>query len=442
MSTSNSLGTTPVSVSKLPSGAWLTVGLLWLAGGSNYLTRVMLTTMRGSIMEEIPMTETQFGLLTSGFLWVYAFASPFGGFFADRFSRRLVVIGSIFAWSSITWATSYVKTFEHFLMLRMLLGLSEAFYIPAALALIVDYHRGTTRAFATGLHTTGLIFGSTIGGVGGMLAENHGWSYAYTVVGLPNLVFGLLLFAFLRDAPREHLKQTNVTAEPSKQKEHIRLGDAFLSLFRTGPFYFVIGCWCLQGAVGWMIIGWMPTHMKEQYSMGQGAAGFSALGYVYVFQTLGLVVGGLWSDRWSQFKPRARVIIPALGFLLAAPAFWMTGASNLIIFTISSLILWGLAEGFLGANMMPIICLVIDARYRATALGVLNCFTAICGGLAIYGVGALRDAKVSISFVLTLAGVGVFLCSVTLWLVNVALKRRERAAHTVSIAPSNTPAGV
>ena len=56
--------------SPLPAGAWLTVVLLWFAGGSNYLTRVMLTTMRGSIMEEIPMTEAQFGLLTSGFVWV------------------------------------------------------------------------------------------------------------------------------------------------------------------------------------------------------------------------------------------------------------------------------------------------------------------------------------------------------------------------------------
>ncbi len=444
MSSTSSLSPTPLSAPTLLAGAWVTVALLWLAGASNYLTRVMLTTMRGSIMEEIPMTETQFGLLTSGFLWVYALASPFGGFFADRFSRRLVVIGSIFAWSSITFATSYVKTFEHFLMLRMLLGLSEAFYIPAAVALIVDYHRGTTRAFATGLHTTGLIFGSTIGGLGGLLAENNGWSYAYTVIGLPNLAFGLLLFLFLRDAPREHVEQAAViaTSEPPKAAQHIRLGDALVSLFRSGPYYFVIGCWCLQGAVGWMIIGWMPTHMQEQYSMGQGAAGFSALGYVYVFQTLGLLVGGLWSDRWSQIQPRARVIIPALGFLLAAPAFWMTGASNLIIFTILSLILWGLAEGFLGANMMPIICLVIDARYRATALGVLNGFTAICGGLAIYGVGALRDAKVSINFVLTLAGVGVFFCSVTLWLVNFALKRREKAFRPLVTATPDSPAHV
>lgn len=406
----------------LPKGAWIAVALLWLAGGSNYLTRTMLTTMRGSIMEEIPMTEAQFGLLTSAFLWIYALVSPFGGFFADRFSRRLVVICSIFAWSTITWLTASVKTFEQFLLLRALLGLSEAFYIPAAVALIVDFHRGTTRALAAGIHTTGLIFGSTIGGLGGWLAEDHSWSYAYTVIGLPNLAFGVLLYFFLRDAPRD----TGGDAAAANPGQTISFTAAIASLARTGSFYYVIACWCLQGAVGWMIIGWMPTHMSEQFSLGQGAAGFSALGYVYVTQTLGLLVGGVWSDRWSLTQPRARVIIPAVAFLVAAPAFWMTGTSNLIAFTILSLVLWGLAEGFLGANMMPIICLVVDSRYRATALGVLNGFTAICGGLAIYGVGALRDAKIGITLILVFAGVGVMLCGVTLWRVNLALKRRER----------------
>ena len=153
----------------LPAGAWLVVALLWLAGCSNYLTRTMLTTMHGSIMQAIPMSETQFGLLTSVFLWVYAFMSPVGGFLADRFSRRRVIICSIFSWSLITWLTAYVTTFRELLVLRALLGMSEACYIPAALALITDYHRGPTRSLATGLHMSGLVFGSTIGGLGGWL---------------------------------------------------------------------------------------------------------------------------------------------------------------------------------------------------------------------------------------------------------------------------------
>jgi MFS family permease len=403
--------------------AWTTVALLWLAGGSNYLTRIALTTMRGSIMEDIPMTEAQFGLLTSGFLITYAAASPFGGFLADRFSRRRVVLCSLFAWSAITWLTAYARTFEQFLALRTVLGLSQAFYIPAAVALIVDYHRGPTRALATGIHLTGLVVGAVVAGGGGWLAERHGWSYAYASIGLPNLLFGVLLLLFLRDAPRERLAEAGPVSPPQK----IRLAEAVRSLAKPGAFYYVIGCLGLQGAVSWVIIAWMPTVMREQFKMGQGTAGISVLACLYVAQTFGLLAGGYWSDRWSLVNPRARIMIPAVAIMLTAPVFLLTGWFQHSAYTMLSLGMYGLAMGFLGANTMPIICLVVDLRYRATAMGVLNCCTAVTGSLAIYGVGALRDAQVGVSLILAFAGFGVFLCGTLLWLANLTVKKSGQA---------------
>ena len=147
--------------------AWLVVGLLWFVALLNYLDRVMITTMRGSLTEAIPMTDAQFGLLTSVFLWVYAVLSPFAGFLADRFSRSRVILWSLLAWSALTWLTGYAKTFEQLLVVRALMGVSEATYIPAALALITDYHRGPTRSLATGVHMTGISVGSGLGGLGG-----------------------------------------------------------------------------------------------------------------------------------------------------------------------------------------------------------------------------------------------------------------------------------
>lgn len=397
--------------------AWVAVAVLWLAAGSNYLTRTMLTTMRGSILEEIPMSDAQFGLLTSGFLWVYAFASPVAGFFADRFSRRLVIIVSLFAWSAITCVTAYVKTFEQFLVLRTLLGLSQACYIPAAVALIIDYHRGSTRALAAGIHVTGMVAGSTLGGLGGWLAADYGWSYTYIIIGVPNLALGVLLCFTLRDPPREGQPAAG-GGLPS-----IRLGEALGSLARPGVFYAMMACVGVQGAVSWMIIGWMPTQMSEQFKMGQGAAGFSALGFLYLAQTIGLLAGGYWSDRRSLVNPRARVILTGLAIVCAAPVFWLTGWFPQLAFTLVSLSLWGLAMGFLGANMMPIICLIVDSRYRATAMGVLNLCAAVSGGLAVYGIGALRDAKMGINLILTFAGFGAILCASFLWLVNNSVKK-------------------
>src|SRR3954463_5946344 len=99
------------SSAQLHSKAWLVVGLLWVVAALNYLDRIMITTMRGSLVEAIPMTDAQFGLLTSIFLWVYALLSPFTGFLADRFNRSRLIIGSLLVWSLLTWLTGHAKTF-------------------------------------------------------------------------------------------------------------------------------------------------------------------------------------------------------------------------------------------------------------------------------------------------------------------------------------------
>lgn len=380
--------------------------------------------MRGSIIEDIPMTDAQFGMLTTAFLWFYAAASPFGGFLADRFSRRLVVICSIVLWSSITIITAQVKSFEPFMALRALLGLSQAFYIPAAVALIVDYHLGPTRALAGGIHLTGLVFGSTVGGLGGWLAEKHGWSDAYIYIGVPNLALAGVLILFLRDAPRER----RVLVDAARPAEKIRLGEALRSLARPGPYFYFLACQAVQGGVSWIIIGWIPTLMREQFAMTQSTAGFSSLGLLYGFQMTGLLIGGFWSDRWSRANPRARIIVPALAIMVSTPVFLATGWFPSVSLTLLGLGMWGLAMGFLGANIMPIVCLVVDDRFRATAVGVSNCCTAIVGGVAVYGVGALRDAKIGVSSILILTAVGVFVCGFLLWLVNVSLKRRQAGA--------------
>src|ERR1043165_4346675 len=95
----------------LHSRAWLVVGLLWFVGCLNYLDRVMITTMRRSVIEAIPMNEAEFGLLTSAFLWTYALLSPFAGFLADRYSRSRVIVVSLFCWSVVTWLTAHSTTY-------------------------------------------------------------------------------------------------------------------------------------------------------------------------------------------------------------------------------------------------------------------------------------------------------------------------------------------
>jgi len=396
-----------ITDSKLPARAWLIVGLLWVVGCLNYLDRVMITTMRGSLKEAIPMTDAQFGLLTTAFLVVYAVLSPFAGYLADRFNRSRVIIGSLFAWSLITWLTAHAQTYEQLLATRLLMGISEACFLPASLALVSDYHRGKTRSLATGLVLGGVMVGGGMGGVGGWLAERHGWSYSFNLFGLVGIAFSVVLLLLLRDAPPPDAAEL----APDVAKPRVRLGEALRSLFGSGSFMVAFIYWGLLGVAAWMVIGWMPTYLQEHFHLGQGEAGLIATVYVNAASLLGLVVGGLWADRWSRTQRRACIFVTAIGLALAVPAIVVVSTTNLLPVAIAGLVIYGLMISFASGEMMPILCLILDRRYIATGFGVLNFFACAVGGATTYAGGAMRDAQIDVSRLFIMGAAGMLLCA-------------------------------
>src|SRR5688572_28295397 len=269
----------------------MVVALLAVVACLNYLDRVILTTMRGSIISAIPMTDAQFGLLTSAFLWVYALMSPLGGFLADRISRTKVIIASLFLWSGVTWLTAHATTFPELLATRVLMGLGEACYIPAALALIADYHRGPTRSLATGVHMIGISVGQGLGGLGGLLAERHDWTYPFTLFGGIGVVYSIVLLSTLRDVPPPPVV-AGVSAPP-----RIGFWASVRDLFREPSYRLALVYWGLVSIGTWAVMGWLPTLLGERFNLSQGTAGLSATGYLQPAAWVGLIVGGILSDR-------------------------------------------------------------------------------------------------------------------------------------------------
>lgn len=408
-----------LNISRLPKNAWLIVGLLFIVGLLNYLDRTMIATMRSSIVEGIPMTDAQFGLLTSVFLWVYGLLSPFAGYMADRFSRSKVIIGSLFVWSLVTWLTSHATTYNQLLATRALMGISEAFYIPAALALILDYHKGHTQSRATGLHMTGVMLGQSLGFIGGWLAESHSWQYAFHIFGIVGIVYAFILLLILKDAPKEIIPTVEQeTLGNSKHKEKVKFSAAMKDLFTRKSFVFLFVFWGIMGVVSWMVMAWLPTYYKEQFNLSQSLAGFYATAYLYPASIVGLLVGAFWSDKWGKKNAYARILVPMIGLGVAAPAVFLGSFTTILSVAIFFFLIYGLTRMFVDTNLMPILSLTIDKRYRATGYGILNMFATIIGGLGIYAAGALRDSNFNLNLVYQLASVSILICILLLWLVK------------------------
>lgn len=393
--------------------AWLVVGLLCVVGALNYLDRIMITTMRESVVQSIPMTDAQFGLLTSVFLWVYGLLSPFAGFLADRFNRSRVIIFSLFVWSGVTWLTAHATTYEELLATRALMGISEACYIPAALALIADYHKGSTRSIAIGIHLGGVTVGQSLGFLGGWIAEKHQWKYAFSIFGTIGMIYSFILFFLLRDA-----KAGISSLEERNDLTDISFPSAIKNLFSGKSFVLLLMFSGLLGVVGWMILGWLPTYYKEHFSLSQTNAGIYATVYLFPLSIVGALFGGYISDRWSRKNKKSRILMPIIGLCIATPCVYIASNTDILYIAIAGFMLYAFTRVFSDTNLMPILCMIADKRYIATGYGVLNMFATIIGGVGIYASGALRDAHVDMSLLFKIAAFTMIICAGLLFLVK------------------------
>ena len=359
----------------------------------NYLDRQMLASMKFSVMRDIPdiALEANWGAILALFKWVYAGLSPIGGYLADRFSRRHVIAGSLLVWSCVTWTTGHVTTYEGLLITRALMGISEAFYIPAALALIADVHAGPTRSRAIGLHQMGIYLGVIIGGFGGYAADHPalGWRWAFEACGLIGVLYAVPLFRALRTAaPARPVMDRGGRVSP---------GGALRELLGNGSFILLVLYFTLPALAGWVVRDWMPAILKAEFGIGQGLAGVSATLYWQSAAIVGAVAGGWLADRWMRRTPRGRIFTSALGMVLIVPAMFGVGyapQTGLLWVAVAFLILFGLGWGLFDSNNMPILCQVARPELRATGYGIMNFVSISCGGFADWGFGMMRDRHV------------------------------------------------
>jgi MFS family permease len=399
--------------------AWFVVALLVPVALLNYLDRQMLATMKASMVGDIPSIANQadWGFVLGCFKWTYAMFSPFGGWVADRISRRFVIAASLFTWSLVTWWTGHVASFQELVAARALMGVSEAFYIPAALALIADYHPGLTRSRAVGVHQAGIYLGQILGGFAGYVADSpdHGWRWAFTTCGMLGVIYALPLLAALKDPAR-----------PAAAEAAGAASGVWRGLLGNRHFILLVLYFTLPAIAGWVVRDWMPDILREKFGLGQGKAGVRAIVFVQVASLVGALVGGTLADRWMKATPRGRIFTSAIGMTLFLPALFTVGNAGTLTVAVIGLVVFGLGWGFFDCNNMPILCQIARPELRATGYGIMNLVSISCGGFGDWAFGALRDRQVPLNVIF-----GVF-AAVALLSVVIVLLIRPRPAETLS----------
>lgn len=349
---------------------WVLVGLLWVVALLNYMDRQMLSTMKTAMQIDIAELQTaaNFGYLMAIFLWIYGLMSPISGIIADKFNRKWLIVGSLFVWSAVTFAMGYATTFNQLYILRAIMGVSEALYIPAGLSLIADFHSSKTRSLAIGIHMTGLYMGQALGGFGATVAKAYSWQSTFHTFGFVGIAYAVVLVFFLREKKEElSISSDQITIVP---KANVFKGLALL--FSNVSFWIILMYFAIPSLPGWGVKNWLPTLFAQNLNLPMEQAGPLSTITIAVSSFIGVICGGILSDRWVQKNLKGRIYTSAIGLALTIPSLLLIGFGHSLFHVVGAAICFGVGFGMFDANNMPILCQFVSSKYRATAYGLMN----------------------------------------------------------------------
>lgn len=372
---------------------WLVVALLWIVALLNYMDRQMLSTMQEAMKADIAELNRAeaFGALMAVFLWIYGLVSPFAGIVADRISRRRLVIGSLFVWSGVTWLMGYASNFQELYMLRAVMGISEALYIPSALSLIADWHEGKSRSLAIGIHMTGLYVGQAVGGFGATIAATFSWHATFQWFGIIGIAYSVILAMLLHDRPKAPSANTEKAPTEATKGKKENLWSGLSIVFSTWAFWVILFYFAAPSLPGWATKNWLPTLFAENLGIPMAEAGPISTITIAASSFIGVITGGVLSDKWVMRNIRGRIYTSAIGLGMTVPALVLLGVGHSIVAVVGAGVLFGVGYGMFDANNMPILCQIISAKYRATAYGIMNMVGVFAGAAVTHILGRFTD---------------------------------------------------
>jgi MFS family permease len=355
---------------------------------------------------EMHLNDVQLGIVGASFMWVYAAVGPLAGLIGDRFNRKTLIIGGLVFWSLITTATALSTQYSHLVFFRALEGFGEAFYFPASMSLLSDYHGPATRSRAMSIHQSSVYVGTIAGGsVAGVLGQHFGWRSSFYLFGTLGVILSVLLLLLLREPvrmdslrARETPPRLESNARIASASRQNRFGSMLIGVFRTvrelfgNPMVRILTA-VFVGAnfVAMIFLTWMPSFLYRKFNLSLAMAGVSATAYLQVASVLGVLSGGVLADRLAKTNRGGRMLTQAIGLTLGVPFIFLAGWSLSVPIVIMALTGFGYFKGLYDANIWASLHDVVPPERRASAVGFMNSVGWIGGGVAPVAIAAASE---------------------------------------------------
>jgi len=362
--------------------------ILLLAYIFNFIDRQIIGILAVPIQHEFQLDDRTLSRLGVVFGLFYAVIALPIAVRADRGNRVGIVAAAIGLWSLFTAACGLAQNFTQLVLARMGVAFGEAGGIAPSYALIADFFPKTRRARALAFFSLGIPIGSALGiFFGGWLAQHLDWRAAFLIVGLAGLPIALLVRFAVPEPVRGGLDEKAGAAAPAP-----RLADA-ARIFMRKPSFWLLSFGAASGSIlGYGLGFWLPSLFTRSFGLAPSDVGWFYGSIALVGGVAGTWLGGWLGDRLGPARPGAYALIPAICFLITAPAFALgLFAPNLwlawILFTIGQMT----SLAWLGPVLSAVQHIVSPSIRATTSAAFLFVNNLIGIAFGIYVLGWMSD---------------------------------------------------
>jgi MFS family permease len=405
-----------------PPYRWYVLGMLTLVYTLNFIDRALLGVLAQPVISAFGLTDTQFGFLAGPpFALFYALMGIPIALAADRYNRVAIISLCVALWSLMTALCGFATGFLFLLLARIGVAIGEAGSNPPSNSVIADYYRPSGRAKALSVYSTGVMLGSALAfllggplgqlpdasvvavlevfGLGGLpealgWGSGYGWRFAFIALGVPGVIFALIVFATVREPPRGYTDPPNVPVP-----ERIGIGPTLRLLLGKPAFWYMTAGASLVAMVGYGYSAFQAPMMQRLH--GLSPAEFAIrFGVPLSFAgAVGTIAAGVITERLIRRSIRWVAVLPSILLTLAVPLY-LLGFTQPTEHLDRTFVFWGLASmlhyGYLGAQY-TIGQGVVPQSSRAAAIAILLFIIALVGnGLGPQVVGALSDHFITV----------------------------------------------
>ncbi len=364
-----------------------------------YLDRVNIAYAALTMNEDLGFGAQVFGMGAGIFFVGYVLFEVPGALVAERWSPRVWLARIMVTWGLVSILMAFIHTEWQFYLVRFFLGAAEASYYPVAYASVIPRwfvpaeRPRAIAAMLTSLQVSAVV-GSPLAGwlLGVSLFGLKGWQVLFLTEAVPAVVFGIVLYFWLADWPREvnwlsEEEKRTLTGEYEREVERKNAVRSYsvLAALRDREVLKLCLIYFLWISGFWGFNYWMPTVLKE-------VSGWSTLGigWVVVIPMLlslaGMILVGYSSSRKGEKRWHGAVpmFLGAIG--LGIGTFIQNPVLNLAFVCIAAI---GVYSAFGAWWSYP--TTFLSGAAAAGAVGLINTFGNIGGYVGSYLTGFIKD---------------------------------------------------